>query len=227
MGKPKRPRRSRNRRPKLPAAPLPPPPARPLILEIVERLILERQRLYEEQGDPYRAWEVLAAARAYREWGIVVPGWVLEYLDRVASRLVEISRLAPSGDALASHVLSALEMTSPGRGTVFSRRKAADEADELARDTAQLIAGGTKAYVAYEDIGKAYQRGKSTVERAYTEAQARKRLISRPDTLALKRADFPNGVPDGSTVSITGAKYVVTETVQSDQDVVIVRVRPS
>lgn len=144
--------------------------------------IEERRRLYEQHRDPLRVWEAYALARA---WGLEIPDWVLAYLDRASRQLVEISQFPPKRAKSGSRVLAALEVARPGRGSVISRRRAADRDEELAGAVHRLLCEKiephqrAKLSVAIDDIAARYGIGRNIVERAYR--AARKRWKHRSD----------------------------------------------
>jgi hypothetical protein len=107
------------------------------------RILEQYRRRHEEYSDPWRAWQAYKAARGSRALGVEIPDWVLTYFDRVVERLDAIAndlgapnvriRIDPAGvseerpersrRSIDNLVAAALEMTEPGRGTAFSRRR--------------------------------------------------------------------------------------------------------
>ncbi|MEX2222776.1 MAG: hypothetical protein WEG40_13345 [Candidatus Rokuibacteriota bacterium] len=188
-------------------------------LRVFTGQIAECQRLYEEQGDPLRAWQAYVIARAL---GIEIPGWVTAYLDRVAKQLAELSNSEPK--AIAGALAGALEIQRPGAGTVFSRRMAAARDDELARDVVRHRAGGLSYTDAIHKLAEHHRVGAKTVERAYAAAKKRGRLRRPSDAIALRRDHFPDGVPAGSIVELESGTYRVERTVDEDEHIIVVKV---
>lgn len=200
---------------------------RSLADKLIDDMIAARQRLYETQGDPLRVWEAFLCARLA---GRAIPAWVLEYLDRAGRALNELSRTEPPWDQLPRGVLRALEITRPGRGTIFSRRDDAELDTERARYVAALIADGVTRSRAIEVTAEHLNSSRSEVERAYSAAKARGGPEPAEKLFSLRRAQFPDGVPDGSTIEVHEGRaagvYVVRRTVEQDDRIINVVVMP-
>jgi len=150
-------------------APAPPDQeGRPRIVEMVTEMIEARARVYAEQGDTLRAWEAYWLAHTYGPMGVAMPGWVTSYLERVARRLIAISR----GEPKAAKLAAALELAGRGRGAIFARRKIVRQDHQLALDVAALIRKGHKAYKAIDYVAEVHKVSRSTVDRAYSRVKS-------------------------------------------------------
>lgn len=143
-----------------------------------EELIDARARHYEELQDPLRVWEAYLLTRR-DPWGrphaapVPLPEWISGYFDRVAVKLLAVSREEPKGAELVQALLAALEMDGHGRGTVFARRKSLRRVQQYAVDVQTLIQTGQKRYLAYESVARTHKVDPKTVRAAYNQVKAR------------------------------------------------------
>ena len=78
--------------------------------------------LYDTSDNPLHVWN---AYRLHRAAGYDLPAWILEYFDRVASKLFELKKAIKRGEEIepAAAAAMALEIKAPGRsgrGNVFN-----------------------------------------------------------------------------------------------------------
>ena len=139
--------------------------------------IEKRRRQYLELGDPFgafRAWDSYMLARAN---GLRVPSWVLEYLDRVATKFLEIEARSkmPTGDVLARAVRDALELSRPAPAILTQRQK---RDERLAAHAARIIARlpTRKDGWAFDHVAKLHGVDSAVVGRAYRKAKVRSSL---------------------------------------------------
>jgi hypothetical protein len=164
------------------------------------RILEDLRERHEENSDPLRAWEAYQSARAFRAWGVEIPDWILAYLDRAAAgictiredvAIVHIDPAAgtigveqPNRKPLVQRVMSALEFTIPGAGTVLSgrlnRRRDVHLADAVKGYIEQRIARGLdcKETAAIRHIARTLKASVPMVGRAYRALKATGRLPS-------------------------------------------------
>jgi hypothetical protein len=103
-----------------------------------------------ERGNPVMAWRAFWWARLE---GKRVPAWVMDYLEGVASNLLDLAALEnarPSNDA---RIAAALGLKAKGRNTVIRRDRQAIRDAWIVRDVAQARRRGLTVDAAYAVVG--------------------------------------------------------------------------
>jgi hypothetical protein len=129
------------------------------------------KKLYDIERNPLFAWLAYRLNRTTRR------AWALEYLDRVADKLLKLEKAAKHGEKIkAAAVVVALEMKKAGksgRGNAFKDFTEIPEWAGIAIDVQALMQAGTKEYFAVETVAKESKGvlSKSKVWRAWREAK--------------------------------------------------------
>jgi hypothetical protein len=167
---------------------------------ILARILEDLRKRHEENSDPLRAWEAYQSARGFRAWGVEIPDWVLAYFGRAASGICTIREdvailhfdpLAatiglekPNRKPPVQRVMSALEFTTPGAGTVLSgrlnRRRDVHLADAVKSYIEHRNAQGLpyKETAAIRHVANTLKASVTMVGRAYRALKATGRLPS-------------------------------------------------
>lgn len=137
---------------------------------LVQGFTSARMRLYRRQfsatGSVVYAW---AAFHCARRSGLEPPEWVLEYLEEVAKRMVELGKAPP--ERIGTSLATALGMVrGAGRGTDLSRFRDFEMMMDVARDVAHRMESGESLTAAQHSVAEARSIDSSTVRRYCAQA---------------------------------------------------------
>jgi hypothetical protein len=128
-------------------------------------------KLYEIDKNPLYAWHEYYIRREFDE---PIPDWVLEYFDRVASKLLQATEPGSKADVQAA-AAEALELKKPGKtgaGTKFTKFRTAPEWAEHAYAVYKKLQGGAvKLDAAFGEVAQEKGVSNSTVRRAWETAK--------------------------------------------------------
>ena len=125
------------------------------------------KRLNSHNPNPLYAWK---AYKHSREFGMPIPGWVLNYLDDSATKLLAIEQ--PEKNKVARAISDAIGMKKQGRGTVFANYRKIERDLKIAVRVSELIEkekeerGSCKETAIYDEVAKELDCDRSTVIRA-------------------------------------------------------------
>ncbi|MCG7931502.1 MAG: hypothetical protein N0E44_15805 [Candidatus Thiodiazotropha lotti] len=130
----------------------------------IEMYSAQHYKFYKKTGNPLYAWHTY---NMFSSAELPIPEWVLEYLDQCTKNLLNLWDNPPKESAKS--IANALNMVSPGRGSVFtdtSRRDldiASHIAESLNKDP------DLKPDQLYDSTAKYFGVSRSTVQRAWAE----------------------------------------------------------
>jgi hypothetical protein len=127
------------------------------------------KKLYDISDNPLHVW---SAYRLHRAARYDLPAWILEYFDRVASKLFELEKAIKRGEKIepATAAAAALEIGQSGRGNFFKNFGEYPGWAGIAANVYERIKQGDKETYAIEVVAGESGKSKSTVRRAWKKA---------------------------------------------------------